>query len=244
VSIVTGDVDRTKIGRQRLIAVKHANRQLSKVKITDSASLRQAVEVLHTKYNVPHVVITSVSIPLKPDSSSSSRTMSVVGSSRTSTGQARLFKIHFPIFDCYFSGSGDMFAALMVVRMREAVFSGNGSSAKDAETLQHTASWLSPDAVAPLALPLARAAEKVLASMHEVLSRTCEAMKPELERGAAALDAELQAAAASGALAADAVEPERARRLHLLRSRAAELRLVRNLPCLRMPNIEYRAEIL
>ncbi|KAK6206069.1 putative pyridoxal kinase [Pestalotiopsis sp. IQ-011] len=198
--------------------------QLSEVKITDSASLRQAIEVLHTKFNIPHIVITSVSLPLSSDSeSSSSRTMSVVGSTKTSAGKPRLFKIHFPVFECYFSGTGDMFAALMVVRMREVAHHIPG--------LSETASWLSADDVAPLDLPLARAAEKVLASMHEVLSRTCESMEV------------VTTTQTDGEVGASSLSPEEEeRKTHLLRSRAAELRLVRNLGCLRSPKVEYKAE--
>ncbi|KAK9418215.1 putative Proliferating cell nuclear antigen [Seiridium unicorne] len=179
--------------------------QLSEVKITDSASLRQAIEVLHTKFNIPHIVITSVSLPLSGSQTpSNTRTMSVVGSTKTSTGSPRLFKILFPVFDCYFSGTGDMFAALMVSRMREAVYNAGND-------LRQTESWLSRDEVQPLDLPLAKAAEKVLASMHAVLSRTCESMEAEMRNEAAALEKGLS-------------EEEEKRRLHLLRSRAAELR--------------------
>jgi pyridoxine kinase len=193
------------------------------VKITDSASLRQAIEVLHTKFNIPHIVITSVSLPLSDSqTASSSGTMSVVGSTRTSTGKPRLFKIHFPVFECYFSGTGDMFAALMVVRMREAVYN-TGKEVREA------ASWLSRDDVEPLDLPLAKAAEKVLASMHEVLSRTCQSMVAEMQQEVSSLDKGL-------------TKEDEEKRLHLLRSRAAELKLVRNLSCLRSPKVEYRAE--
>ncbi|KAI0136688.1 Ribokinase-like protein [Xylariales sp. AK1849] len=196
---------------------------LSEVKITDAFSLRQAIAVLHTKFNLPHIVITSVSVPLSESQSTSpTRTMSIVGSTRTSTGKPRLFKIHFPVFDCYFSGTGDMFAALMVVRMRESVYNA-GDGLKD------VVSWLSADEVDALDLPLARAAEKVLASMHEVLSRTCASMKAEMQHEVASMDGSLS-------------EEEEKKKLHLLRSRAAELKLVRNLGCLRSPNIAHRAE--
>ncbi|KAK8048617.1 pyridoxal kinase [Apiospora phragmitis] len=201
---------------------------LSEVKITNFASLRTAIETLHSKFNLPHIVITSVSLPLSaqqatPDSSASScTTMSVVGSTRTSTGKSRLFSITFPVFDAYFSGTGDMFAALMVVRMREAVASS---------CLKDKASWLSDDDVDALDLPLAKAAEKVLASMHEVLSRTCDAMQAELDAK------HVEGPANEEGLS----EEERAKKLHLLKSRAAELRLARNWGCLRGPTIEYRA---
>ncbi|KXJ95962.1 Ribokinase-like protein [Microdochium bolleyi] len=220
---------------------------LSDVKITDSASLEQAIAVLHERYNIPHIVITSVSLPLKgsqaPSVSNSraqspvqsvppsTKTMSVVGSSMTSSRKPRLFKIHFPVFDGYFSGTGDMFAALMVTRMREAVHHDDAAAAASTPAggllLRDTASWLSADSVDVLDLPLAKAAEKVLASMHEVLARTCEAMVVELRR----------AVEARGG--SDKVDSET---VHLLRSRSAELRLARNLECLRNPEIEYRAE--
>ncbi|KAI1156661.1 Ribokinase-like protein [Nemania diffusa] len=216
---------------------------LSGVKITDSASLERAVEVLHDTYNLPHIVITSVSLPLRSASQTPSSTrptsptqsqlpltptMSVVGSTRTSTRKPRLFTIQFPVFNAYFSGTGDMFAALMVVRMREAVT----YSATDGT--KHTASWLSPDDVEPTSLPLARAAEKVLASMHEVLERTCEHMPADLSTAVARL-------AARRGISEDAVRAD-SETMHLLKSQAAELKLARNLGCLREPTLAYRAE--
>jgi len=248
---------------------------LSDVKITDSASLSQAIHVLHERYKIPHIVITSVSLPLGGGSGNTSttpsissrphspvqsvapttKTMSVVGSSMTSDLRPRLFKIHFPVFDGYFSGTGDMFAALMVTRMREAVYQADSAAPASAPQhsgqqpasasasatsnptasssgtapmlLRDTPSWLSPDSVPVLDLPLAKAAEKVLASMHEVLARTCASMVVEVERAVAARGGP------------DKVDSET---VHLLRSKAAELRLSRNLECLRDPKIEYRAE--
>lgn len=194
------------------------SRLLSDVKITDMTSLTRAVEVIHRRFQVPHIVLTSVSLDSdEPDPSLPPRTLSVVGSTMTSSGQARAFKIRFPAIDAYFSGTGDMFAALMVVRMRQAVHeTGQGLGA--------TASWLSPDGVDALDLPLARAAESVLASMHEVLGATCESMKAEVQR------AEAQ------------VGPGDAKRMHLARSKAAELRLVRHLGSLKQPKTYFKAQ--
>ncbi|KAI3334744.1 Ribokinase-like protein [Ustulina deusta] len=216
---------------------------LSGVKITDSASLERAIEVLHDTYNLPHIVITSVSLPIRSASQTPSSTrpasptqsqppitstMSVVGSTRTSDRKPRLFTIQFPVLNAYFSGTGDMFAALMVVRMREAVtYSATDST-------RHTASWLSPDDVAPTDLPLARAAEKVLASMHEVLERTCEQMPFNLSTAITRL-------ATRRGVSEEAVRAD-GETMHLLKSQAAELKLTRNLGCLRVPTIEYRAE--
>ncbi|KAK5629833.1 hypothetical protein RRF57_005548 [Xylaria bambusicola] len=216
---------------------------LSGVKITNSASLERAIEVLHDKYNIPHIVITSVSLPIRSASQTPSSTrpaspmqsqspttptMSVVGSTRTSDRKPRLFTIQFPVFNAYFSGTGDMFAALMVVRMREAV------SYYAAENIRHTASWLSPDDVEATDLPLARAAEKVLASMHEVLARTCEQMPSELA-------ATITRLARRRGVSEDIIRAD-GETMHLLKSQAAELKLTRNLGCLREPAIEYRAE--
>ncbi|KAI0203824.1 Ribokinase-like protein [Astrocystis sublimbata] len=225
---------------------------LSGVAITDSASLERAIEVLHDTYNLPHIVITSVSLPIRTSASQtpastrpaspaqsqapSTQTMSVVGSTRTSDRKPRLFTISFPVFNAYFSGTGDMFAALMVVRMREAVASdnGNGNGNSNHYDTQRAPSWLSPDDVEPTNLPLARAAEKVLASMHEVLARTCEAMPAHLTAAVARL-------AARRRVSEDVIRAED-ETMHLLRSQAAELKLGRNLGCLREPMIEYRAE--
>ena len=189
---------------------------LSGVKIVDMATLAEAIQALHTTYCIPHVVITSVNLsaPDHPDSH-----LSVVGSTMTSSGKARLFKIVFPAIDCYFSGTGDMFAALMVVRMREAVSAVPG--------LGDTPSWLSADDVPTLDLPLARAAELVLDSMHELLERTSQGMTAVVERTRQGL-----------------TEAERAdeKKLQLVRSKGAELQLVRNLECLRTPTVEFRAK--
>ncbi|KAL2133913.1 hypothetical protein VTI74DRAFT_1387 [Chaetomium olivicolor] len=203
---------------------------LSEVQITDMSSIGRAIQVMHERYGIPHIVITSVSLP-HPDHPVSS--LSVVGSTMTSDRRARAFKIVFPAIDCYFSGTGDMFAALMVVRMREAVHNGSsGQKERDGPPLMERESWLSDDSVDALDLPLARAAEKVLASMHEVLTKTAESMQRTIKK-------------AQAGIAADAVdgvgEEAEEKKLHLLKSKAAELRLVRHLDSLRFPEVEFRA---
>lgn len=120
-----------------------------------------------------------------------------------------------------------MFAALMVIRMREAIFgNGDGVAAND---LRRRASWLSDDDVSPLELPLARATERVLASMHEVLTRTREGMAEVVAK-----------------TTAEMAGPDRRDRktIHLVHSKAAELRLVRYLECLRAPAIEFHVKAM
>ncbi|KAK3356221.1 Ribokinase-like protein [Neurospora tetraspora] len=179
---------------------------LSEVKIVDMPSLTRAISVLHERYAIPHIIITSVSLPdssspsfTAPNSSAPTptpqeegqsqpprtKTLSVVGSTMTSTRQPRAFQISFPAIDCYFSGTGDMFSALILVRMREAVYNTEGG-------LTERESWLSDDAVDALDLPLAKAAEKVLGSMHEVLTKTAEGMKGRVERARGFVEEQLK----------------------------------------------------
>jgi pyridoxine kinase len=208
------------------------------------ASIGRALQVMHERYGIPHIVITSVSLP-HPDHPVSS--LSVVGSSMTTTPdgarRARAFKIVFPAIDCYFSGTGDMFAALMVVRMREAVHNHSSSSSSNStgegkgQGLMGRASWLSDDSVDALDLPLARAAEKVLASMHEVLTKTAERMDGVVAKARAEAEVVVDG---EGVGTEEKAEAEK-KRMHLLKSKAAELRLVRHLDSLRFPKVEFRA---
>lgn len=172
-------------------------------------TLKQAIQVLHETYNIPHVVITSVKLS---EADHSANQLCVVGSTMTSFKQARLFKILFPAIDCYFCGTGDMFGALITTRMREAVNAVPG--------LRERSSWLSDDNVPVTELPLGRAAERTLASMHEVLSRTRDAMPGVIERTKKTLSEEDNA---------DVTKQ------HYVKTKAAELQLVRNLDCLRSP---------
>lgn len=99
--------------------------------------------------------------------------LSVIGSSAKSDMSPRLFKLNAEALPVFFSGTGDMFAALMVARLREAC--------NKADLLKKP-SWQSPDEVEATELPLAQAAEKVLASMHAVLEKTMQAREAEVEK--------------------------------------------------------------
>lgn len=105
-----------------------------------------------------------------------------------------------------------MFAALTVARLREATVAAN---------LQNTASWKSPDDVAAADLPLAQATSKVLASMQAVLAKTAAACAVEME----AYDKRV---GLEGVGSGEEAEQERKRKRGLRLSRAAEVRVVRN----------------
>ncbi|KAF9889477.1 putative pyridoxal kinase [Aspergillus nanangensis] len=205
---------------------------LSGIKITSLATLASAITVIHATYNVPHVIITSVDLckfanPPSTDSAPPPRSLTIIGSTTRSDGSPRLFRVDVPALDCFFSGTGDMFAALTVARLREAVFAAGPD-------LRTTRSWVSPDEVAPTELPLALATGKVLASMHSVLEKTMEARDAELK--------ELQTTNGEDEGSAGLSEEERSKLAHLRRTKAAEVRLVRNVRYLREPTIEFHPQ--
>jgi pyridoxine kinase len=195
------------------------SRTLSGVKIVDMDTLKLAITTLHEQFKIPHIIITSIAFP-QPGATPS---LCVVGSTFTSAATPRMFSVQIPAIDCFFSGTGDMFAALMLVRFRQAVSNTPGLMDIDA--------WVSPDNVQATELPLAKAAELVLASMHDVLTQTKIRRDEELEKYARQVRGR-----------SDEVEDEK--KMRLVRSKAAEVRLVRNLPLLRNPEVRFSAEVV
>ena len=233
-------------------------RLLSDTTITDVSALANAFQIMHERYGIPHIIITSVSLPHPDHQEGPGPTLSVVGSTMTSNRRARAFKIVFPAIDCYFSGTGDMFAALMLVRMREAVWEydqetrrrkqeqGQNSDGDTNDILMTRNAWLSDDSVDALDLPLARAAEKVLASMYEVLTKTAENMQGAIEKAkrevaTTASEEGLVDGVKEGTNGFVSKEEAEKKMMHLLKSKAAELRLVRHLDSLRFPKVQFRA---
>ncbi|KAI1911314.1 putative pyridoxal kinase [Ophidiomyces ophidiicola] len=214
---------------------------LSGITIKSLADLAAAIAAIHRTYHVPHVIVTSVQLPTTTDGAARTappNTLVIIGSTVRSDGSPRLFKVDVPCLDCFFSGTGDMFAALMVARLREAVFADDaGADAAAPNTsppLRETPSWVSPDRVAPADLPLAKATEKVLASMNAVLERTMAARAREL------------AGHVDGDEGVTETERERERaaekRARLRRTKAAEVRLVRNVDLLKNPKVKFFAQ--
>lgn len=188
---------------------------LSGVAISDLESLKKAVERLHSSpSNVPHVVVTSLTL------GSETGTIAVAGSSRTTSGHSRLFILRVPRLDCFFSGTGDMFAALIVVRMREAVLAAG---------LEGTAAWMSGDAVPAVELPLARAVERVLGGMGGVLGETMRSREAEMGQW-------------EGRNGEVEEGEEKEKRRFLAGTKASEVRVVRNAGLLRGGGEGVRAE--
>jgi len=221
-------------------------RLLSDTPITDLKSIADAIQVLHKTYQVPHVIITSLrltrdnqTIPSRPVSKAGTGThtpsdsqqpslsqpkldlsdvenLTIIGSTATSDYKPRLFRIDTPQLPLFFSGTGDMFAALTVPRLIEAV---HAASTPESD-LHATPSWRSPDHVPAEQLPLAKACQKVLASMQAILTRTTASCQQKME----AYDAR---AAKQGRGEGDEADEEVAKRRHLALTNASEVTVVR-----------------
>lgn len=140
--------------------------------------------------------------------------MACAGSSITSTGASRKFVVDVPIIDGFFSGTGDLFAALTLTRLREY---------SAAAGLLGSKSWIPPDETETLDLPLVKAIEVVLGSMHLVLQKTRSARDRILER---------------------AGEEKGERERHVQVTRASELRLVQCQEELVRPGLKFPATLL
>lgn len=125
-----------------------------------------------------------------------------------------------------------MFAALTLVRFREACLQAD---------LLETKSWMSGDEVAAVELPLAKACEKVLSSMQMVLEKTAKASNEVMSK----YDGKNNGKKGSVGMGMDGVEGgglEEKKKRHLAETKAAEIRVVRNVADLRCPQVRFRAK--
>lgn len=164
--------------------------------MTSLESLSTAIDTLHAKYNLPHVIVTSVTF-------ADNATMYCAGSTRTSDSKSRKFFIEVPVIDGFFSGTGDLFAGMTLARLREQ---------SEAAGLLGVDSWIPSDDVSAVELPLAKAVQGVLASMNGVLIRT----KTERDRIMQEMEKTGQ------------FEGKDQKEVHIMRTRASELRLVQS----------------
>ncbi|KAI0351324.1 Ribokinase-like protein [Trametes cingulata] len=134
---------------------------LTDIKITDPASLRQAIRTLHETYRVPHVVISS--IPLKPwltellpahlrppQDSTDTDYLACIASSRTD-GTSSVYAKCFPCLPGYFSGVGDLFSALVLAHFDKSRASPLSYAVSQAVSQTHAILSLTHEAA--LALP-------------------------------------------------------------------------------------------
>jgi pyridoxine kinase len=94
-----------------LMAIRcNPTRLLSDIQIASLADAARACDVLHAK-GTKVVIITSMSLPERPNEL-------VLFASRVADGnEAQRLQLVFPKLDKYFTGTGDLFSALVMARM-------------------------------------------------------------------------------------------------------------------------------
>ena len=192
--------------------------------ITCLDSLYRVLEKLHTVYKVPHVVITSLDLPpadlaklgVEPTMSDGKPTMLLVGSSWT--GHLSPWFLTFPSQGEYFSGVGDLFAALVLARFAEHAH-------ELPEAARTPLSDIPPSSKEECALPISHAVMLAVASLQHVLTRTRATMEAEGAR--LGLDPFAPAHKAS-------VED----RVQIMRMR--ELKIIQSAPAILQPQVQYR----
>jgi pyridoxine kinase len=142
--------------------------------------------------------------------------MMCAGSSKASDGKSRKFVVNVPIIDGFYSGTGDLFAALTLSILRKE---------SAAMGLVEVQSWLPPDYIPALELPLTRSIERVLGSMHLVIEKTRQARDDMVQKES------------EGKI----MDPKEA---HIRNTRRSELRLIQSQQALLAPTVKYTAEEL
>ncbi|ORY19477.1 Ribokinase-like protein [Clohesyomyces aquaticus] len=164
--------------------------------------------------SVPPSSSTLFQLEPEPRATEEPENLTIIGSTATSDFTPRLFRIDTPQLPLFFSGTGDMFAALTIPRLIEAVH------ACSTPGLSSIPSWRSPDDVPAQELPLAKACQKVLASMQSILAKTTEKCEKEMKVYDARVEKE-------GCGQGDEAEEERQKRRHLALMKASEVVVVR-----------------
>ncbi|KAF9135678.1 putative pyridoxal kinase [Mortierella sp. 14UC] len=173
---------------------------LADKKITDVKSCMEVIEILHDA-GVENVVITSVSFcpsdvaahhavgqngfatngTRKGEQAQAGEegSMYCVCSSRRSKGDSpRMFAIGFPTYDGYFTGTGDLFSALLVARLDEAVRRDESEAESKQESQEKPGTLTNGYCCgAKKETALSRACIKVVATMRAVVLRTYQAQK-------------------------------------------------------------------
>ena len=129
---------------------------LSDCKIDSLDSVTTCLKTLHRIYRVSHIVISSIRLESHPN------VILCCGSTATSSLEPRPFVLEAPMVDGPFVGTGDLFAALLLIRLHP-----------------YTGRLVPHDQVSAKDLPLAKALELVIASMQGVLKSTKLAMDRE-----------------------------------------------------------------
>lgn len=117
---------------------------LTGIKITDRKTLKDALNVFHTTYKTPYVAISSLSFSDNDD------ILYSAGSSMSTDGSSKTYIYEFSKINSYFTGTGDIFAALL----------------SDRFYTYHT--------LKPVEDPLSKAVGEVLGVVQQILKKTDE----------------------------------------------------------------------
>ncbi|ODV97016.1 hypothetical protein PACTADRAFT_48792, partial [Pachysolen tannophilus NRRL Y-2460] len=91
--------------------------------IVDKSTLRKALDDLHDKFNIDHVVISSFSselsskLKLREDDEPSKNVIYTIVSSKSKTQKEKTMYFKVPKLNSYFTGVGDLFSALLLDRV-------------------------------------------------------------------------------------------------------------------------------
>ncbi|GAO45947.1 Ribokinase-like protein [Saitoella complicata NRRL Y-17804] len=130
---------------------------LTGLTITSLPTLRTAMTALHEAYGVKHVVITSIQLPSHPDS------LICAGSTQTPGKHMHAqFWYQVPKQPGFYSGTGDVFAALLLAHLDAGSLAEGGA--------------------------LQIVVRKVLSTLSSILSRTRKGMEEELQTSSTDLD--------------------------------------------------------
>ncbi|KAI8594529.1 Ribokinase-like protein, partial [Dissophora ornata] len=187
---------------------------LADKKITDVKSCLEVIDILHNA-GVENVVITSVSLSLHDITANAVREASapvvngtskqhhdgeaddismycVCSSKKDQSATSKVFAIGFPTYDGYFTGTGDLFSALLVARLDEAL-AHQGSGQTESEVAVNNGHGYEKEEQQQYSA-LAKACLKVVATMKAVVLRTYLAQKEVMQGGQ--LDRKLSSSAA------------------------------------------------
>ncbi|KAG6878884.1 hypothetical protein C0992_006897 [Termitomyces sp. T32_za158] len=201
---------------------------LTDIKLEDLPSLRKALSVLHERYRVPNVVISSIpltswlssALPSVIEHPSDTEQLLCIASSFSpehAQGRPVVYAQSVPLIPGYFSGVGDLFSALLLAHFPRPVTS-NTDIPLDSESESSL-----------LERPIAHAAAHALAVTHHILRLTHAHAVTLPERERLSTDDE-----------ADAVEPLRKTR----RMRGRELRLIQGQAAIRGVGVDVKPMVV
>lgn len=124
---------------------------LTGLKIQSRDDVLEVLRVLHTEFKTPNVVLSSVTLPGSDEIFS-------IGSTISPSQSLRPFYYSYPALKSYFTGTGDLFAAMTIDRFYKYT---DGKP-----------TVLPGSDVAPVDLPLAKTVGEVLGVVQAVLART------------------------------------------------------------------------